>query len=638
MGAWVLTRAAAIGVALGALGTLAIVMRTPELRTRPAAILLLAGVVAVVYLVLAGAVTLVLAGLDALAARRSGRSGALLSGAVLWTLAAVGIAHGAINDAARLTHAVEPWKPLLRGVLFLLAAVVLIRALRRRRPARAGTTGFERGLAWLALPALAGAGLFVLAGRGPAAGSTASAPPVGPAEVLALAPRFQAEPAEALAGARVPASPRVLVIGLDGADWSRIDRGIAEGRLPTFQRLVAKGRRAPLDTLYPTYSPSIWNSIATGAGPRDHGIEDFYLTQLPRLDLERVRIPRSMDAVEEALDALGALRRVPVTSSLRRRKAIWNLADEAGLRSVVIGWWASWPPEALRHGIVVSDHASLARRREWLDRGKTSRLTSGDTTHPAALEADLAALQRDPASVTREELAAFLPVDDALWTEFQSVREFSKQVKLSAFRSSHLNDAFHFAAARLLWERERPDLLMVYGRAIDELSHFFLEAGVPEAAEIGVPPEEIARYAGVVDRVYEWTDREIAPLVEAADRDGALLLVVSDHGWEKERDGGWNHSFAPPGILIAYGAGVCESGCPPLAEPSVLDVAPTLLERLGLPVARDLPGRSLAEAFAEQRPIHEVASYGPAVSEARGVASEVDAQLHEKLEALGYVE
>jgi hypothetical protein len=639
MGARVLTRAAAIGVALGVLGAAAIAARSPELLARPGAILLLAGPVVAVYLGLAGAVTLVLAGLDALLARRSGRPGALVSGMLLWTLAAVGIALGAINDAARLSHVVEPWKPVLRGLLLVLAVAALLRALSRR--ARGGpvrVAGFERALAWLALPALVLAALFVIRGSAPAARTTGSAAAVSSAEILALAPRFAAEPAGSLGGVRVPASPRVMLIGLDGADWSRIDRGIAEGRLPTFRRLVEGGRRASLATLYPTYSPSIWNSVATGAAPREHGIEDFYLTQIPRLDLERVRIPRSMDAVEDSLDALGALRRVPVTSSLRRRKAVWNLADEAGLRSVVIGWWASWPPEALKHGIVVSDHASLARRHEWLDRGKTSMLTSGDTTWPPALEADLAALQRDPAGVTREELAGFLPVDDALWAEFESVRVFSKRVKLSAFRSSHLNDAFHFAAARLLWERERPDLLLVYGRAIDELSHFFLEAGVPEAAEIGVPAEEIERYAGVVDRAYEWTDREIALLVEAVDRDGALLLVVSDHGWEKERDGGWNHSFAPPGILIAYGAGVCRSGCPPFAEPSVLDLAPTLLERLGLPVSRELPGQPLVEAFVEARPLGEVARYGPALSEARGVVSEADPQLQEKLEALGYVE
>jgi hypothetical protein len=414
---------------------------------------------------------------------------------------------------------------------------------------------------------------------------------------------------------------------------------VATGRLPTFERLLLGGRRAPLGTLYPTHSPLIWNTIATGVAPEEHGIEDFYMTQLPRLDVELLRIPQSLDLLEDSLDGLGELRRVPVTSSLRRRKAIWNLADEAGLRSAVIGFWASWPPEPLAHGVVVSDHASLAKRQEWLDRGKTSRFTSGSTTHPAGLEAELAPLQRSPDSVTREELARFLPVDDTLWREFQEVREFSKEVDLSAFRSSHLNDAFYFAAARRLWESQRPDLLFVYVKAVDELSHFFYEAGVPEAAQLGRSPEEIARYGGVVDRVYEWTDAELAPLVDAVDRDGdAVLVVVSDHGWEREPDGGYNHNFRPPGILLVYGAGVCAKQCPPIGDATVFDVAPTVLERLRLPLSEELRGRPLVEAFDEARPLVRVPQYGRPLGRARNVASDVDAELTEKLEALGYVE
>jgi hypothetical protein len=447
----------------------------------------------------------------------------------------------------------------------------------------------------------------------------------------------------------------VLLLGLDGASWDRIDRGIRAGSLPTFSRLVAGGVRAPLETVAPTYSPLIWTTIVTGVPPDAHGIRDFYLIQVPRLRLERLRLRRSADWAEEVLDAFGELRRVPVTSSLRRQKAIWNLADEAGMRTAVVGFWATWPPERLKHGSVVSDHTSLARRSEWLDRRRLSDFDE-TTTYPPSLERRLAPLQRSPDSVTREELAEFFPVSDAVWRRFEAARRFSKGVKLSAFRSTHLNDAFYLAAAQMLWDEEKPDLMVVYAKAIDELSHFFYEAGVPEAAALGWSAEEIARFGGTVDRTYAWMDRRIAPLVEAVDRDGrTLLVVVSDHGWAREADGGYNHNEGPPGILILYGAGVCRPrdpgatqagedhrpngrACASPRDPSIYDIAPTVLERLHLPLSEELTGRPLAEAFKRSHETVRVRRYGGPRHAVRAPASAVDRELQEKLEALGYAD
>ena len=206
------------------------------------------------------------------------------------------------------------------------------------------------------------------------------------------------------------------------------------------------------------------------------------------------------------------------------------------------------------------------------------------------------------------------------------------------FRSSHLNDDFYAHSARTLWSEDRPDLLVLYLRAVDELSHFFYDASAPNAAELGWNARDIQRFGGVVDRIYEWTDRAIAPLVDEALRDpNVLLAIVSDHGWEKEADGRYNHNDAPPGILILAGAGVCRENCPPLGSPTIYDVAPTLLARLGLPLSRELVGHPLDAAFAVEKPIVEVAAYGGPQNASRAVSSEADAQMREKLEALGYM-
>jgi hypothetical protein len=623
-------RATAIGVLLGGVVVLDPLGSTPNLAALSWKGALISGPLLVPYVVAAWGLVAGLGLSGALLIRLGLPGERLLSAPILWTLAAGALLYGSLNETARVYHALEPYKVSLRAGIAVAVVILVGRGLFRRPRRLPRLLALERGLAVVGLLAFVGAGLYL---RVPGA----TGQPVG--DVASLAPRFEPEPAQILQSARQGERPRVLLLGLDGASWERIDRGIADGSLPTFARLVAGGIRAPLRTLVPTYSPAIWTTVVTGVPPVVHGIEEFYLMQVPRLRIENLRLRRAADWAEEALDGLGELRRVPVTSTLRRRKAIWNLADEAGLRAGVLGLWATWPPEPLQQGFVVSDHASLARRQEWIDRRKLSELDEPSTTHPQELEALLAPLQRPRDSITRQELGQFLPVDDALWEKFQATHRFSKGVDLSAFRSTHLNDAFFLTAARELWRERRPDLMVVYAKAIDELGHFFFEASVPEAPALGWSAGEIARFGRVVERAYAWTDRQIAPLVELVDRDkNTLLIVVSDHGWAREADGGYNHNDGPPGILILYGAGVCRSDCEPLDDPSVYDVAPTVLERLRLPISEELIGRPLVEGFRNPQPVVRTARYGGPLHVGQVVPSGIDAELTEKLDALGYLD
>lgn len=75
------------------------------------------------------------------------------------------------------------------------------------------------------------------------------------------------------------AVPRLLVLGLDGATWDLIDPMMQSGELPTFQRLCANGARGELLSLEPMQSPDLWTSIATGLPPEKHGIEGYFCTR-----------------------------------------------------------------------------------------------------------------------------------------------------------------------------------------------------------------------------------------------------------------------------------------------------------------------------------------------------------------------
>jgi hypothetical protein len=126
-----------------------------------------------------------------------------------------------------------------------------------------------------------------------------------------------------------PTGDRVLLIGVDAGTWDLLNPLIAAGVLPTFAHLVETGYSAKLISMEPSRSPALWTTIATGKVPAQHGIEGFVV---------------ETDDGEE----------VPVTTNLRRTETLWTIASRAERAVNVVGWYVTWPAEAIR-GVMVSD-------------------------------------------------------------------------------------------------------------------------------------------------------------------------------------------------------------------------------------------------------------------------------------------
>ena len=69
---------------------------------------------------------------------------------------------------------------------------------------------------------------------------------------------------------------KLVLLGLDGADWRIINPLIAEGCLPNFKKVVEKGSRSGLESTVPPFTPPAWSSIFSGVNPGKHGIFDFF--------------------------------------------------------------------------------------------------------------------------------------------------------------------------------------------------------------------------------------------------------------------------------------------------------------------------------------------------------------------------
>jgi predicted AlkP superfamily phosphohydrolase/phosphomutase len=128
---------------------------------------------------------------------------------------------------------------------------------------------------------------------------------------------------------------------------------------------------------------------------------------------------------------------------------------------------------------------------------------------------------------------------------------------------------------------------------------------------------------GTLDRYYAYIDAEIGAAFDQL-APGDLLLVVSGFGMEpatplkraaarilRDQDPSGTHDHAPDGFLLAYGRDV-EPGRK--QRGSIVDVTPTILYFLGVPIGRDMDGFARADVFAPaftaERPIAYIPSHG----------------------------
>jgi tetratricopeptide (TPR) repeat protein len=434
--------------------------------------------------------------------------------------------------------------------------------------------------------------------------------------------RFRLAAAAALAAAALLAGAcrrsdvpgRVIVFGLDGADPATIDLLLSEGKLPHFAKLRREGAYAPLLSQKPLLSPVIWTTIATGKTPDAHRIGHFV-----------------------AVNAAGE--QMPVTSRMRRVKALWNILSDADRSSAVVGWWATWPAEKIR-GSVVSDHFAY---HFLMEESADRKDDSADRVFPPGLEKRLASDVKRPQDVTKEELAPFVTVPDA-----ELARPFDFESDLSHFRWAYATAGMYTRIGLRLWKEDRPDDLFVYVEGLDSTSHLF--GHLFRAGNLsGELAEQQRRYGRAVEAMYEYADRLVGTVMDAMDS-RTTLVVLSDHGFElgrlqddpsKTRDmRRVSEAFhRPEGILYLYGSRVKPRTR--LRQPSILDVAPTVLALNGLGRASDMPGRVLAEALdltiPAAVPTYETAGATASSAGAGTGDAEADPEIVKKLSSLGYI-
>lgn len=407
---------------------------------------------------------------------------------------------------------------------------------------------------------------------------------------------------------------RVLLVGWDGADWRHLNPLLERGEMPNLQRFLNEGVRGNIATLQPVLSPMLWTSIATGKHADRHGILGF-----------------------AEPDPSGKKAR-PVTARSRRCKAIWNILDDAGRPSGVVNWYASHPAEPVE-GFIVSDRFPVPSGA--LKQGEPFHgwpPAKGSVHPPDDLE-PLAETRVHPMMIGVEQVREFVPGA----TEEDCLND----PKLRELRVllAHCATVHNAATAYI---NERPwDFLGVYYDAIDRMAHAFMEYNPPRMEHVS--KEDFEKYKGVMEGCYRLHDLMLGRLMKLID-DNTVVMICSDHGFysDERRPGGtssikggkpvaWHRTF---GMVALWGPGIKQGE--EIHGATLLDITPTLLRLMGMPVARDMDGRALVQAFeevGEQVPMVETYENGsPHALPPEDLDDEaVNREMMRQLRDLGYV-
>lgn len=285
-----------------------------------------------------------------------------------------------------------------------------------------------------------------------------------------------------------PPPPKILVIGLDGADFSLIGPWMEAGRLPRLTAIRDAGISGPLLSVIPPLSPPAWTTAATGVNPGRHGIFDFF-----RMDFD------SLTAYTE-------------TAASRRVPGVWTLLSEDGHKVGVLNMPMTDPPDPV-------------------DGFQIAGLPHPDSTgyaYPPELEARL---HGEGYRLDRMGEALIPGEEGALETEI-----------LDTFRRR--------AKTALALGAENPDLdfYWVVFTGTDRMQHFFWKFMEPEHPFYD--PELAPRFGDSILRLYEEVDRAVGELVDQARAQAVeqgrelAVVVISDHGFY-----GVHRAFRPQSLL-----------------------------------------------------------------------------------------
>jgi predicted AlkP superfamily phosphohydrolase/phosphomutase len=413
---------------------------------------------------------------------------------------------------------------------------------------------------------------------------------------------------------------KVVLIGIDGANWPTIDPLIAEGKLPFLAELKKQSAWANLQTFRPTKSSVVWTSVATGKKMEKHGILDF--TYINKNNIQ-----------------------VPFSNAERREPAIWQILDSYNKKSIVVNWFVSHPPDKI-DGITISDNF-----RRVVARPPEKANDYIESVNPSIyFHKLLKYAERDFGKIFQQ---TGLPDFPKIYTEMHPGKDFRDVPIMKSYRSLAAQDEFVSNISKELYRTKDFDLFATYIRMPDLIQHFsarlfeddylkeLIEALKSNSLSAEKKQEALVKVAHILEPAYKFAEDLLETLISYKKYKDAHFIILSDHGFSLY-PGGYNHydlpdSYdPPPGILMMKGPSIIPGE---ITGASVYDIAPTILSLFDLPIGKNMDGKVLKKALKLNRRI-KFKTYKLDKNKRlkKSQPSKTDKETMDELKSIGYIQ
>lgn len=275
---------------------------------------------------------------------------------------------------------------------------------------------------------------------------------------------------------------RVVLIGLDGATFSLLDRFMENGLMPFLREFAAQGVRGILGSTPHPLTPPAWASLMTGRSPGNHGIFDFVRTDLQH------------DPPTYTL----------VTSADVQCDTVWSIASQHGCRVTTLNFPCMFPAPEI-NGFIIPGYVPWSYLpRAVRPRSLYSRLKDQQIFNTRGLATDWHLERKAIQGLAASELES--------WVEFHIIREQQ-----------------WFEIVKFLMEEEPCELTAVLFDGVDRLQHLCYHLLDPSLA-LQAASVSAQQVQSLCLDYFRYLDGFLAEIVAMAGPE-ARVFITSDHGF-----------------------------------------------------------------------------------------------------------
>ena len=365
--------------------------------------------------------------------------------------------------------------------------------------------------------------------------------------------------------------PRVIILGVNGAEWDILRPLLVRGEMPNLARVIEQGVSGKLRTISAPNCPKVYSVFETSTPPEENGITGFLVHG------------------------------TTANSGMLRTEPLWSLLTNSGVTVGMANVPATFPVKPV-NGYMIS--GMLTRGKDCEDgllcSPKLSEVQGGDAVYPPTMVAELEANVGD----FLIDCARMPTAKDLLGHEVAVVYEWLARVSATREQQRKLFD--------YLLTKHPTDFTFLVQSCEDRVGHWLYPI---QPYNVGYDRQLHTIQVNAFPNQYRALDRVLETILKHVD-ENTILFIISDHGIkplrEKERrDAHKDHAGTTPiiakhdfedgdevpGVFVAMGPGI-KKGVRVMGLPmSVFDIAPTVLHIYGIPAPKQMKGRVLAGIF-----------------------------------------